>query len=194
MSSSPLFSPSLGSAADGANLTTSRSTKAGCCPQYWGLRRRTSRRPRSSRSTRRQTVTVAFAPSSRLISGRPTRLERPTITASLPSGSDPSASQQLHHARRRARAPARARRGRAGRRWSAVSPSTSLAGIERRDDRVGVELLGQRQLDEDPVDLVVLVELADQREQLLLRRSRRRARGRTERIPTSSQASCLRRT
>ena len=37
-----------------------------------------------------QTVTVAFAPSSSEKRGRPTRFERPTITASLPAGSTPA--------------------------------------------------------------------------------------------------------
>ena len=37
-----------------------------------------------------QTVTVAFSPSSSEASGRPTRIERPTITASAPSSSAPA--------------------------------------------------------------------------------------------------------
>ena len=49
-----------------------------------------------------------------------------------------------------------------------VSPSTSFAGIESGDHRTLIEMVRQGQLDEDPVDLVVLVQLIDQIEQVLL--------------------------
>ena len=85
-----------------------------------------------------QTVTVAFAFSSRPASGRPTRIERPTITASAPSTSIPRpASSSITPAACRGRGPGGP--GRAGRRWSAVRPSTSLAGVDRGDDRVLVD-------------------------------------------------------
>jgi hypothetical protein len=41
-----------------------------------------------------------------------------------------------------------------------------LVGIDRVDDRLRVDLLGDRQLAEDTVDLRILVELLDQRQQL----------------------------
>ena len=74
-----------------------------------------------------QTVTVAFAPSNSEASGRPTRIERPTITASAPAISVPewrssSTTPRGVHGTSR------------GRPWAsspalaAVSPSTSLAG------------------------------------------------------------------
>ena len=43
-----------------------------------------------------------------------------------------------------------------------------LAGIDRRDDAVGVDLVGKRELDEDAVDRIVEAEAGDQVEQLVL--------------------------
>ena len=126
------------------------------------------RRPRPrSRVREWHMVTVAFAFEQQRASGRPTRIERPTMTASAPSTSA-RAAQQLHHALRRARHQARA----------ALASRPALGGeavdvlrrVDRGDHLVLVDLLGQRQLDEDPVDLVVGVQLGDQREQLVLRR------------------------
>ena len=74
-----------------------------------------------------QTVTVAFAPSSRRATGSPTRFERPTITASAPSSSTPSwRSSSI--------TPRGVQGTRPGLPWASrpalagVSPSTSLAG------------------------------------------------------------------
>ena len=72
-----------------------------------------------------------------------------------------------------------------------VRPSTSLPGSIAATTASGSICVGQRQLDEDPVDVVVLAERGDQLEQLLLGASPRRGRGGRERIPTSSQALCL---
>ena len=43
-----------------------------------------------------------------------------------------------------------------------------LVGVDRRDDPLLVDMVGQRQLDEDAVDRIVGVELVDQIDQLLL--------------------------
>ena len=57
-----------------------------------------------------------------------------------------------------------------------VSPSTSFSGGIRSMHRLGVEPAGQRQLDEDPVDVRVGGELGDRRLDLALRRRRRAGR------------------
>ena len=46
-----------------------------------------------------------------------------------------------------------------------MEPVDILAGIDRGDDRLFVELARERQLDEDPVNRRVLIEPLDQREQ-----------------------------
>ena len=49
-----------------------------------------------------------------------------------------------------------------------VQPVDVLGGVERVHDRVGVQVVRQRQLAEDAVDLVVRVQLGDQGQQVLL--------------------------
>ena len=129
-----------------------------------------ARRQVSARSAVRewQTVTVASAFRSRLASGRPTRIERADHDGLGAPRLDSRVGEQLHDALRRAgdeaRAPLGEPSGAAG-----GQPVHVLVGIDRRDHRVLVDLLGQRDLDEDPVDLVVGVQLADQAEELVLR-------------------------
>ena len=101
---------------------------------------------------------------------------------------DAGTCQQLHHARGRARDEAGAALGQEPR-ASRSQPVDVLGRVDRRDHGVLVDAVGQRQLDEDPVDALVDVELPDQGQQLLLR-----GRGASprwiERMPTSSV--CLR--
>ena len=97
----------------------------------------------------------------------------------------PVCGEQLHHPLRRARDEARATLGQeagAGR-GQAVDV---LGRIDRRDHLVLVDLVGQRQLDEDPVDRVVRVQLGDQLEQLVLAGVSAPSPWWIERIPTSS--------
>ena len=70
-------------------------------------------------------------------------------------------------------------RGRAARRSTAVRPSTSLSGSIVAITSAAVQVGGQRELDQDAVDLVVRVQLGDQVDQVLLRRCRPAARGRS---------------
>ena len=56
-----------------------------------------------------------------------------------------------------------------------VQPVDVLRGIDRLDHLRLVEVVGQRQLDEDPVDGVVGIQVGEQREQLLLGRLGRQA-------------------
>ena len=141
-----------------------------------------------------QTVTVAFSPSSSA-GERPADEDRAAEDHRLGALElDPGVAQQLDHALRRARDEARAPLGEqpgAGR----GEPVDVLGGVDRRDHRVLVDLLGQRQLDQDPVDRVVAVERGDQLEQLLRSGSRRRARGGSSasRPPRSACACCRRR-
>ena len=127
--------------------------------------------------------------------GAPTSFERPTTTASAPSSSTPSWREQLDHAGGRARAPGPACRWRAGRRWSGSGRRRPCRGSIARDHRVGVDVLGQRQLDEDAVDVVVGVERADQRRAARPRWSSPRARGgpSASRPPRRPCACCARR-
>ena len=114
-----------------------------------------------------QTVTVALAASSRRATGTPTSFERPTTTASAPSSSTPSwRSSSITPAGVQGTRPGRAVGEQAGvDRGEAVDV---LAGIDRGDHRVGIDLVGDRQLDEDAVDVLVEAEPADQLEQLVL--------------------------
>ena len=82
--------------------------------------------------------------------------------------------QQLQAAERRARDEAGEADGEpAG--VDRVEAVDVLVGIDGEDDRVGVDMRRQRQLDEDPVDRGVGVEAVDQGEQLGLRSCRREA-------------------
>ena len=80
---------------------------------------------------------------------------------------DPGVAEELHHALRRARHQARAALGEQSG-ASGGQPVDVLPRVDRGDHRVLVDLLGERQLDQDPVHLVVGVQLADQGEQLVL--------------------------
>ena len=97
----------------------------------------------------------------------------------------PASRDQLDHALRRARDQARAALGeQAG--ADRGQPVDVLGRGDRRDDRVLVDLVGQRQLHEDPVDVVVGVERCDQLEELCGLGRRRASPWWIERIPTSS--------
>lgn len=67
-----------------------------------------------------------------------------------------------------------------------------LCRIDRLDDRVRIDVIRQRQLDQDAIGRVA-VEVGDDREQFGLGRRLGRSRA-TERMPASSQASRLLRT
>ena len=115
-----------------------------------------------------QCVTVALAASSSWASGLPTRIERPITTALRALELDVGLAQQLHHAGRRAghHAP-RSRSCMSSPALAGVRPSTSLRGVDQRDELVLVEVVGQRQLEQDAVHARVGVELAEQAGQLV---------------------------
>ena len=128
-----------------------------------------ARRQTSPRSRVRewQTVTVAFAASSSAASGRPTRSERPTTTASAPcSGTSWRRSSSITPAGVHGRSP--------GRPWasrpadSGVSPSTSLPRRDQRGQRLAVDLPRRRELEQDPGHALGGGELAQQRLDLLV--------------------------
>ena len=118
-------------------------------------------------------VTVALAASSSWAIGLPKRLERPMTTACAPLSSTPVSASSTMHAGRRARpqplAPEREVAG-AQRR----QPVDVLARVDQAGEVDAVEVVGHRQLAEDAADVVVGVELLDQRLDLL-GASRRRA-------------------
>ena len=112
-------------------------------------RRRAGRRRRRSRVREWQTVTVALRSSRSDATGLPTRIERPTTTASAPSSSTSGRrSSSITPAGVQGRSP--------GCPWArrpaliGVRPSTSLAGAIRADEHGLVEVLGHRQLEQDP--------------------------------------------
>ena len=103
---------------------------------------------------------------------------------------DPLVAQQLHHPGRRAgHQPRRAVREQAG--VERRQPVDVLGRVDRADDRVGVDLVGDRQLDEDPVDLVVGAQPRDQLQQLgLAGRSRRGRGGPIASLPPRRRGAC----
>ena len=121
----------------------------------------------SSRVREWHVVTVAFAPSSSAAIGLPNRFERPITTASAPSSCAPTLSSSSItplgvHGRRPGRP-------------SASSPADSggqavdvLADVDEAGHLHAVEVVGQRQLDDDPVDRRVGVEPLDRGDHLLL--------------------------
>ena len=116
-----------------------------------------------------QIVTVALRWRRRCAIGLPTMRERPTTTARAPFDLDLVLVEHPHDPERRARDE---------RRPAEVEPAgvdrvdavDVLRGVDRLDHAVLVDVVGQRQLDEDAVDVVVGVQLGDAREQLVLRR------------------------
>ena len=122
--------------------------------------RTSARRQTSARSRVRewQIVTVALAPSRSWAIGLPNRFERPTTTASAPSSCAPASSSSSItpvgvHGRRPSR-PSASSPALIG-----VSPSTSLPGVDQAGQLDAVEVVGHRQLAEDPADRRVGVEL-----------------------------------
>jgi len=118
-------------------------------------------------------VTVQLRDSSSCAIGLPTMLERPTTTASSPSSFRSNASQALsdqdHGASRRA---GNQRPAEFARRQATYVDGMKTVDILVRSDRLQhpprMNRSGQRQLDEDPVDRGIGVELPHQREQLRL--------------------------
>ena len=101
--------------------------------------------------------------------GLPTRLERPSTSAFLPSSApsvrfsrirQPSGVHGTMPLSPAARRPA----------LTTWRPSTSLSGFDRVDDRAGIDVVGQRQLDEDAVNRDVGIADGQGFEQRLLRR------------------------
>ena len=121
-----------------------------------------------------QIVTVAWRWSRSSAAGLPTMSLRPITTAFAPcsstSYSSSSASTPSGVPGTCAGVPASSRPA-----FSGGMPSTSLTGSIGADHTALVDPVRQRQLDEDPVDGVVGVQLGDEREQLLLARRRRQA-------------------
>ena len=114
-----------------------------------------------------QWVTVAFAASSSWAIGLPTRIERPSTTARAPDSSTPASSSSritpagvhgtIASSRLCMRRPA----------FAVVSPSTSLAGSISPTNSVLVQVVGQRELEQDAVDAIVGVQAADQLGELI---------------------------
>ena len=135
-------------------------------------------------------VTVQLAASSRLAIGLPTMLERPTTTALRPDRSRPRiALDQEHRAGRRAGHEGRV--DLAGAELADIDEVEAVDVLFRRDrldDLAGIDVAGQRKLDQDAVDRGIGVELLDQREKIGLARCRRAAcAGRNgSRIPSPS--------
>ena len=124
--------------------------------------------PGRSRVREWQIVTVALAPSRSWAIGLPKRFERPTIDGLGALQLRARLLEQEHHAHRRARpqplAPQRQQPG-ADRR-EAVDV---LAGLDELGQLDAVEVVGDRQLAEDPADGRVGVELLDEVDDLLAR-------------------------
>ena len=70
-------------------------------------------------------------------------------------------------------------------------PSTSLSGSIAVQDLLGVDVLGQRQLDQDAVDLGIAVEPVDQRQELGLATSSAASLCSYEFMPTSTVCAAL---
>ena len=158
--------------------------------------RRLARRPRrgracaSGRSSRSRWRPAAAAPSAcRQVRAADHRRRR------APSSSTPASAQQLHHARRRARPQRPGGPSASSPAFDRRQPVDVLGAVDQRRSAASVEVVGQRQLQQDPADALVGVELRDQLGSTsLVRRRRRQARGRSDSIPTSAQASLLVRT
>ena len=114
-----------------------------------------------------QTVTVAFRPSSRLASGRPTSFDRADDHCLGPGEFGPGPVEQLDHPGRGAgHHSGGATCEQAGAdRTEAVDV---LGRVDRGDHPVGIDVIGNRQLNQDSVDRVVGAEVRDQIEQLRL--------------------------
>ena len=110
-------------------------------------------------------VTVALAPSSSCAIGLPKRFERPMTTASAPSSCAPATSSRcMTPDGVQGRSPSRPSASSPA--LTGVSPSTSLRGVDQAGQLDAVEVVGHRQLAEDPADLVVGVEALDERDDL----------------------------
>ena len=116
-----------------------------------------------------QTVTVAFSPEEQRRE-RPADQDRAAEHHGLSAlDGRPGLTQQLDDPARRARDEPRPPLGEQARAGGA-EPVDVLRRVDRRDHRVLVDLLGERQLHEDAVDGVGFIELGDELEQLVLRR------------------------
>ena len=143
------------------------------CGRPIAATRISARRHSAARSRVREwaTVTVQWAASSRAATGLPTMLERPITSARRPARSSPSVRRNRQHAgHRRARHEQARRRRAAGREQPADVERVEAVDVLRRIDRLeharGVDLLRQRQLDQDAVHRRVGVERCDLREQV----------------------------
>ena len=107
--------------------------------------------PGRSRVREWQIVTVALAPSSSWAIGLPKRFERPMTTASAPSSCAPASSSRIiTPAGVHGRSPVAPEREQAGAdRREAVDV---LAGVDEPGQLDAVEVVGDRQLAEDPAD------------------------------------------
>ena len=100
-----------------------------------------------------QMVTVAFWCSSSMAAGLPTMSLRPTTTACWPADGNVAALENLDNSRRRAGRQSRPARLQTSRihRMKAIH---ILGGRDSIEQRLGIHLLRQRQLDKDAVDVV----------------------------------------
>ena len=107
-----------------------------------------------------QIVTVALRWRSRCAIGLPTMAERPTTTARAPFERDLVLVEHAHDPERRPgneRRPAEVEPARV----DGMDAVDVLLGRDRLDHAVLVDVVGQRQLDEEPVHVVVGVDLGD---------------------------------
>ena len=140
-----------------------------------------------------QCVTVALAASSSCASGLPTRIERPITTARAPSSAAPaSLSSSITpagvHGDHRLRAPLHQQPGVDGREAVDV-----LGRVDQRDELVLVEVVGQRELQQDAVDALVGVQVAQQPGELVGRASAPSSWW-NDSMPTSAESSRFMRT
>ena len=123
-----------------------------------------------------QTVTVAFAASSSRADRHPDQLRAADDDGLGALQVDALVGEQLHHPGRGAgNEPGRAVGEQAG--VGRRQPVDVLGRVDRRDDPVGVDLAGQRKLDEDPVDAASSPEPGDKLQQLVLASSPPAGRG-----------------
>ena len=129
-----------------------------------------------------------------LASGRPTRIERPTIDRLGALDLDARVAQQLDHAAAACTGRAPGAPGRAGRRSPRSSPSTSLAGSIAAITASWSICSGSGSWTRIPSTVVVLVELRRSARAARPSGSRRRARGGTSASrPPRSGGACWRR-
>ena len=138
-----------------------------------------------------QTVTVALCAEQQLRHRLAEQVRAPDDDRFGAFELDAGVGQQLHHAQRACTGAGPGARATAGPALTGVRPSTSLSGLIMPVSAGPVEVLGQRQLQQDAADGRVGVQALELLGDLLEATQSPAGAGRTGTMPTSAQARCL---